>query len=133
MPSATGPTPSATPENHLRNRHKHLLWFRRSKHTAYQRKAPLDLLPACSLYDRTRVWVARDVDPDVDSMIKRANADLAPDRQQGSLLPVMPVATLMTWRKPPEKSAQQRSRCRRSSPVQLTKFEQPPCSHAPTS
>ena len=33
--------------------------------------------PACSLYDRTRVWVARDVDPDVDSMIKRA-ADCGP-------------------------------------------------------
>ena len=27
--------------------------------------------PACSLYDQSRVWVARDVDPDVETMIQR--------------------------------------------------------------
>ena len=28
--------------------------------------------PASSLYDRSRVWIARSVDPDVESMMRRA-------------------------------------------------------------
>ena len=34
-------------------------------------KHPLIYSPACSLYDQSRVWVARSVDPDVESMIQR--------------------------------------------------------------
>ena len=34
-------------------------------------KHPLIYSPACSLYDQSRVWVARDIDPDVESMIQR--------------------------------------------------------------
>ena len=38
----------------------------------HQRHHPMIYSPASSLYDRSRVWIARSVDPDVESMMRRA-------------------------------------------------------------
>ena len=44
---------------------------------------PMIYSPACSLHDQSRVWVARDVDPDVETMIQRA-ADCGPSAGEPS-------------------------------------------------